>query len=105
MDMLTVFLSGHHISWQILQGTAVKQAGLIQLFGSASEAAVNLETFINDPPQLRRIKASIEPRIVSNPLPYEKYTRLVVSTYRVNIDYEATMREARASVAAVSEGE
>lgn len=100
MDILGVFLSGQHVSWQIWEGNVVTREGVIDLYGNAQEAALTLEEFMNDPPQLRRVKASIEPRVVSNPLIHDRYRQLRVSTYRVNIDFDRELRDVRGTESA-----
>jgi hypothetical protein len=93
MDILGVFLTGQHVSWQTWKGNEVTRECVIDLYGNAQEAALNLEAFMNDPPQLRRVKAGVEPRNVSNPLIHDRYRQLVVSTYRVNVDFDRELRD------------
>ena len=94
LDMLGVFLSGEHVSWQTWERNVVRSERLIKLYASAQEAALNLEEFMTHPPQLRRVKNGIEPRTVASELTNCRFRQLILSTYRVNIDFAAELRDA-----------
>jgi hypothetical protein len=94
LDILHVFLSGAHVSWQVMNLGEVTQEQLIQLYEGPAEAAIKLADFLVDPPQLQRVKASIEPRVVSHELADGPYHSITISTYRVNIDFDAVLRAA-----------
>jgi hypothetical protein len=92
LDILNVFFSGRHLSWQVWLGNAVSEESVIELYQSAPEAAPNLEGFLNDPPQLRRVKSNIEPRTVALELRNTNYKSLLMSTFEINIDAATELR-------------
>jgi hypothetical protein len=91
LNILKVFFSARHISSQVWEGNVVTGETVIILYRTASEAALKLEEFLNDPPQLKRMKSHVEPRTVAHELSNSAYRKLVMSTYQVNIDVEAEM--------------
>jgi hypothetical protein len=82
----------------MVDGSVVTDERLIELYDGAPEAARTLEEFLLNPPQLRRVKASIEPRTVLHELTDCKYQRMIVSTYRVNVDFGEELRHAKESL-------
>ena len=97
LDILRVFLSGKHIDWQIWERDVVVDERIAVLYNGAEEAARNIEAFITDPPQLRRIKANTAPRRVIQSLSDSRFRTLTMSTYKVDIDSQAQMKRARES--------
>lgn len=104
LDILKIFFAGKHVSWQVWHGNVISEESVIELYQTAPEAALNLEGFLNDPPQLRRIKSNIEPRTVALELRNANYESLLISTFEINIDSAREINGNKQSLLAAGSG-
>lgn len=93
LSMIIHFLQNKYIKAQITHGTNIIHEAVLNFYQSFSEAAIVLNDYLLDPPQLSDVKRFVKKRELISVIQSPNYGKLIHQTFKVEIDTEEVSRK------------